>query len=121
MIVSIVLSLSHCALNIFGTGKYVNHRDEYGLKTATYLQSLHFHGPEKAIKLAKKCNNKDQRSLKRNCKTLSKVKSIQISAKRCPILNVFIIENSVLGVNVSWDRELSVIKCPLHRDFVMRV
>ena len=121
MIVSIVLSLSHCALNIFGTGKYVNHRDEYGLKTATYLQSLHFHGPEKAIKLAKKYNNKDQRSLKRNCKTLSKVKSIQISAKRCPILNVFIIESSVLGVNVSWDRELSVIKCPLHRDFVMRV
>ena len=39
---------------IFATGKHVNHRDKYGLETATNLQSLHFHGPEKAIKLAKK-------------------------------------------------------------------
>ena len=53
MIVSIVLSLSHCALDIFATGKYVNYRDEYGLEIPTNLQSLHFHGPEKAIKLPK--------------------------------------------------------------------
>ena len=60
MIVSIFLSLSHCALDIFATGKHVNHRDEYGLEIPTHLQSLHFHGPEKAIRLAKKQNNKDR-------------------------------------------------------------
>ena len=48
------LSLSHCALGIFTTGKHVNHRDEYGLEIPSNLQCLHFHGTEKAIKLAKK-------------------------------------------------------------------
>ena len=32
---------------------------------------------------------------------------------------MFIIKSSVLGGNVSWDREVSVIKCPLHKGFVM--
>ena len=105
MTVSILLSLPHCLLN-FATGKHVNHRDKYGLETAANLQSLDFHGPEKAIKLAKKYNNKDQRNLKRNCKTLPKVKCIQISCKKCLILNVFIIKSSVLGGNVSWDRKV---------------
>ena len=54
MTVSIFLSLSHCALDIFAAGKHVNHRDEYGLEIPANLQSLHFHGNEKAIKLAKK-------------------------------------------------------------------
>ena len=54
MIVSIFLFQSHCALDILRTGKHVNNRDEYGLEIPTDLQSLHFHGPEKAIKLAKK-------------------------------------------------------------------
>ena len=54
MIVSIFLSLSHCALDIFATAKHVDDRDEYELEAPTNLQSLHFHGPEKAIKLAKK-------------------------------------------------------------------
>ena len=53
IIVPIFLSLSHCALDIFATGKHINHSDEYGLEIPTNLQSLHFHGPEKAIKLAK--------------------------------------------------------------------
>ena len=53
MIVSIVLSLSHCALDIFATGQYVNHRDEYGLEIPTNLQSLNFHRPEKSITLPK--------------------------------------------------------------------
>ena len=48
------LSLSNCALDIFATGKHVNHRDEYRLEIPTNLQSLHFHGPENAIKLAQK-------------------------------------------------------------------
>ena len=54
MTVSIFLFLSHCMLDIFATVKHVNHRDEYGLEAPTKLQSLFFHGPEKAIKLAKK-------------------------------------------------------------------
>ena len=54
MIVSIFLSLSHCALDIFATGKHVNHRDEYGLEVPTNVHFLNFHGPEKVIKLAKK-------------------------------------------------------------------
>ena len=121
MIVSIFLFLSHCLLDIFATGKHLNHRDKYGLETGTNLQSLHFHGPEKAIKLAKKYNNKDQRNLKRNFKTLPKVKCIHVSCKKCLILNVLIIESSVLGGNVSWNKEVPFIKCPLHRGFVMRV
>ena len=54
MIVSIFLSLCYCTLGIFATGKHINHSDEYGLDISTNLQSLHFHGTEKAIKLAKK-------------------------------------------------------------------
>ena len=54
-------------------------------------------------------------------KTLSKVKCVQVSCKKCLLLNVFIIENSVVGGNVNWDRQMSVIKRPLHRGFVMRV
>ena len=99
MIVSIFLSLCYCTLGIFATGKHINH--EYGLDISTNLQSLHFHGTEKAIKLAKKVKNKDLRKLKRNCKTLSKVKCIQISCKKRLILDVAAIERSVLGGNVS--------------------
>ena len=54
IIVFVFLSLSLYALDIFATGKHVNHRDECGLVIPKNLQSLHFHGPEKAIKLAKK-------------------------------------------------------------------
>ena len=53
MIVSIFLSLSHCALDIFAIGKQVNHIDEYRLGIPTNLQFLNFHGHEKPIKLAK--------------------------------------------------------------------
>ena len=42
--------------------KHINHRDEDGLKIPTNLQSLHFYGTEKVIKLAKKV--KQQRSKK---------------------------------------------------------
>ena len=44
------------------------------------LPNFYFYGHEKAIKLAK--NNKEQRKLTQNCKTLSKVKCIQISYKK---------------------------------------
>ena len=54
MIVSIFLSLYHCTLDSFATGKHVSHTDEYGLEIPTNLQSLHFNGPEKAIELAQK-------------------------------------------------------------------
>ena len=75
MIVSIFLSLSHWTLDIFVTGKHVNHRGlEIGLEIPTNLQFLNFYGREKVIKLAKKQNTKDRRKLKRNYKTLTKVK-----------------------------------------------
>ena len=54
MIVSIFLSLFHCASDIFATGKHVNNRDEYGLEMPTNLQFLNFYAAEKTIKLAKK-------------------------------------------------------------------
>ena len=50
MIVSIFLSVSHCALDIFGTGKHVSQGDEYEREIPT---DFHFFGPKKAIKLAK--------------------------------------------------------------------
>ena len=52
----------------------------------------------------KRKNKRDRRKLKRNCKTLSKVKCIQIYCKKCLILDVSAIE-----------------RCPLHGGFVMRV
>ena len=51
MIVSMFLSLPHCALDIFATGKCVNHGGECKLEIPP---NFHLHGPEKAIKLAKK-------------------------------------------------------------------
>ena len=52
MIVSMFLSLAHCALDMFATGKRVNHGGEYGLEIPC---NFHFCGPEKkAVKLAKK-------------------------------------------------------------------
>ena len=114
MIVSIFISLFHCDLGIFVTGKHVNHSDEYVLEIPANLQSLHFHGTGKAIKLAKKLNNKDRRKLKRNCKTLSKVKCKQIYCKMCLVLDVSAIDRSILGGNVSWDlKTMSTIdRCP---------
>ena len=48
MIVSMFLSLLRCALDVFATGKGVNHGGEYGLEIpAIFL----FYGPEKTIKL----------------------------------------------------------------------
>ena len=47
MIVSMFLSLPHRALDIFATGKRVNHEGEIH---ASFL----FYGPEKAMILAKK-------------------------------------------------------------------
>ena len=38
-------------IDIFATGKHVNHGGEYGLEISTIF---HFHGPKKVIKLAQK-------------------------------------------------------------------
>ena len=48
--------------------------------------NFYFYVPKKTITLAEKQNNKDSRKLKRNCKTLFKVKRMQISYKKCLIL-----------------------------------
>ena len=62
-IVLIIIPLPHCALGISVSGKRVNHGGEYGLETALYFD---FYGHEKAVKLVKKENNKDQRKRKTN-------------------------------------------------------
>ena len=49
MIVFMFLSLLHCTLNIFGTGKLVNHGDD-GLEI---LVNFQFNGHERAVKVAK--------------------------------------------------------------------
>ena len=46
MIVCMFLSLPHCALDIFATGKHINHGGEYGLEIPA---NFHFYGTEKAI------------------------------------------------------------------------
>ena len=56
MIVFMFQSLHYCALDIFATGKPVNHGGKYGLGIPA---NFHFYGPEKAIKLAKKLKNKN--------------------------------------------------------------
>ena len=43
-------------IDIFATGKHVNHGGEYGLEISTIF---HLYGSKKAIKLAQKQNNKD--------------------------------------------------------------
>ena len=40
MIVAVFLSLSHCALDIFATGKYFNHGGVYGLEIPTIFSFL---------------------------------------------------------------------------------
>ena len=63
----------------------------------------------------KKKNNKDRRELKRNCKTLSRVKCIQVFRKKCLILDVSAIERSVLRGNMSWNLKMmcTIERCPL--------
>ena len=51
MIVSILLSLLRCVLDIFANVKRVNHGGEYGLETPA---NVYLYEPEKIIKLAKK-------------------------------------------------------------------
>ena len=53
MIVSMFLSLSHCASDIIATGKRIKHGGECGLEIPA---KYHFYGLEIAIKLAKKNN-----------------------------------------------------------------
>ena len=82
--------------------------------------------PEKAIKVAKKLNNKDRRKLQQNCRTLSKVKRIQFSNKKCFLLPVIMRDLliSSQGINELGPknnvryREVSTRKCPVHRSFI---
>ena len=43
--------LPHCTMDIFATGKRVNHEGEYGLEIPV---NFHFYEPERSIELAKK-------------------------------------------------------------------
>ena len=49
MIVSMFLSLPHCALDILATGKRVNDGGEYRLEIP---ETFYFYGPEKFIQVA---------------------------------------------------------------------
>ena len=51
MIVSMFLPLPHCALDIFATGKRVNHGDQYRQEIRA---KFNFYGLENTIKLARK-------------------------------------------------------------------
>ena len=51
MTVCMSLSLLHCTLDIFVTGKRVTHGGEYGLEIPA---TFHFYALEKAIELSKK-------------------------------------------------------------------
>ena len=65
MIVSVFLSLLCCTLNVFATGKHVNHGGEYGREIpANFL----FYGPEKIIKLAKDEITKIEENLNKTVK-----------------------------------------------------
>ena len=74
------LFLPHCALYIFTTEKRVNNEGEYVQEIPV---NFYFYGTEKAIKLAKQKNGKDQRKLKRNCKKLSKEKLVEMFYMTC--------------------------------------
>ena len=59
------LSLPHCALDIFVTGKRINRGGEYGLEIRA---NFYFYGPEKAINWLKNKINKIEGKLKENVK-----------------------------------------------------
>ena len=80
------LSLTHCAFDIFATGKRISHGGEYELKT---FANFRFYVPGNVINLARKRNNNDQRKLKQNCKILFRGKSIQIFIKEMPYMSSF--------------------------------
>ena len=74
-----------------------------------------FMGMKRLSNWLKKENNKDRRKLKRSCKTSFKLKCIQISCKKCLILDVSATEWSILGDNVNWDLKMmsTIQRCPL--------
>ena len=64
-IIFMFLSLPHCALNIFVTGKRINHGGGYELEIPA---NFYFHGPQKAITRLKNKINKIEEKPKENIK-----------------------------------------------------
>ena len=64
-IVFMFLSLPHCALDIFVTGKRINRGGGYGLEIPA---NFYFYDPEKAINWLKNKINKIEEKLKENVK-----------------------------------------------------
>ena len=64
-IVFMLLSLPHCALGIFVTGKRINRGGGYGLEIPA---NFYFYGPEKAINWLGNKINKIEEKLKENIK-----------------------------------------------------
>ena len=78
MIFFLFLLLPHCAFEIFAARKHVNDKGKYRLGIA---ENLCFHRLEKAIKLTKNKITSLEENFKKNWKTFSKVKCLQISYK----------------------------------------
>ena len=98
--ISILVSLR---IDIFATGRHVNHGVEYGLLNTIF----HFYGPKMPLNSPKiKVRNIEE--------TLSKVKFIQISYKKVLyglILGVPAVEGLILEGKMSWDlKMMSAIK-----------
>ena len=74
MIVSMFLSLPHFALDIFGTGKHVNHRGEYGLEIPA---NFHFMDLKKPLNWLKNKTTKIEENLNETVQHC--LKCIQIS------------------------------------------
>ena len=109
------LSLPHCALDIFATGKLINHGGEYGLEI---LANFYFYVPEKTIKLAKIKITKVGESLNgiaKQCLKLNVCKSVTRNILYDLLQGVSFIEMSVLGVNGSLDLKMvsAIERCRL--------
>ena len=90
MIVFMFLSRPPLQFGCICNWKCVKRGGECGLEIpAIFL----FYVPENVIKLAKNKYNRDRRKLKRICKTMSKVKCIDVSYMTCYL--------EVLGCNVN--------------------
>ena len=72
MIASIFLSLPHYALDIFTTGKHVNHRDEYGLVIPTIYNPYIFMDLKRQLDWRKSKITKTEENLNETVKHCSK-------------------------------------------------
>ena len=101
------LFLPRCTLGIFATGKGNTSTTE--VKVDWKFRLIWTFRTWKVTKLAKKWQKS---KFKRNCETLSNVKCVQTSYKKCPTwpdTGRSAMERSVLHDNVNWGLEMSAV------------